>query len=181
MGFSPDDVISGFRAIVDERAERRADLRGDPETVKQRQRTVLAAAILLPISIWLMYTAKNLRVQYAPGKYGSGYLAITMMFTGVCMGGAQVVLLLRSPLRIPLAERLFRLAWLGPFGRSFVRFGQRNVKGRQTPARLPSLPPPSTISRATSPVVAQTSAASDRLATLEQRVSDLEAWRVKSS
>jgi hypothetical protein len=87
------------------------------------------------------------------------------------------VLLLRSPFRVPIGERSFRLVWLGPIGRAFVRFGARSAahatEGNSTPTpagyTLPSAGP-----RMAS--VAEPPPSTPTLASLDARVAALESW-----
>ena len=98
------------------------------------------------------------------------------------MLGVSLALLLRSPFRMPIGERLFRLVWLGPFGRAFVRFAGRG-KGARAAGESVSIRPGTSVteeksngaSRVTPRV--RTTPAGDRVANLEVRVAELERWR----
>jgi hypothetical protein len=50
-----------------------------------------------------------------------------MAISAIVLIGVGMVLLLRSPLRAPIGERFFRMIWLGPFGRAFLRFSARGA------------------------------------------------------
>jgi hypothetical protein len=82
------------------------------------------------------------------------------------------VLLLKSPFRSSPPERLFRLVWLGPIGRGFVRASMRGVKtrgGATAPVRaVPVVAPvvkPGVVS------------SSEAVTALSARVAELERWR----
>ena len=87
---------------------------------------------------------------------------------------------------MPPGERFFRRVWLGPFGRAFVRFGARGVKGRassgvpQPRARVAAIPAPLPASAVVAPVKAAGDATGDRLRAIELRVTELERWRADS-
>jgi hypothetical protein len=63
------------------------------------------------------------------------------------MAGVGFILLVRSPFRAPIGERLFRRVWLGPFGRWFIR-GAMKQKGATGPE-------PTTSPNAARPATAQ--------------------------
>jgi hypothetical protein len=79
---------------------------------------------------------------------------------------------------MPIGERLFRLVWLGPVGRGFVRFAARSSRSKggsvvstsPTVAKRAPVTPPVSI-----PAIAQ-----PQLAALESRVAELERWRKES-
>ena len=179
-GFSVDDVMTGFAAVVAERAERRTELRGDVQTTRNRRLSLMWAVILLGTSIIMAAVAFSLRRRISPTRFSSPLSGVLLIFAATILAGISVALLFKSPFRMPIGERLFRIVWLGPFGRAFVRLGARRVKARPATLRLPSQPrttvpppaslPPSSLSPPPSP---------DRLGALEQRVAALEAWRDK--
>jgi hypothetical protein len=98
--------------------------------------------------------------------------------------GVSFILLVRSPFRMPPDERFFRIVWLGPLGRGFLRFSSRGVTRRSTGATGPSV---ARIQAATgrspasdgavAPRAPTGAVASDRMASLEARVAALEKWR----
>lgn len=174
LGFSPPDIMKGLRSVVDERAGMRVQLRTDAATRARRRRTLLSAAIQLPVALGMIWLALQMR-QGEPGKYWMGYGALILVISGLVLVGVSFVLLVRSPFRMPIGERLFRLFWLGVPGRAFLRLAARRVlpssaSGRTTGAR------PRPVSAA---VVAPRPAAPVGTAsrTLEDRVRDLERWR----
>jgi serine/threonine-protein kinase len=121
FGFSAGDVLKGFRGVLNEHEEHRRRLRADPATVRRRKGTVRRALIQIPIAFALMAFAFRGRVKVGPGQYHVSALNVTIAISGLCLLGVSLVLLVRSPFRAQLNERLFRLLWLGPVGRGFLR------------------------------------------------------------
>ena len=172
-GFSVPDVLKGMTAVVDEREALRAQMRPNVEVQGRRRRTVRTAIAMLLVSAALFYWALQLRVRLGPGSYRSGWGATTMVFSSLVMLGVSMVLLLRSPFRMPVGERAFRRIWLGGFGRWFLARASRGM----TPGVTAS-------SGTTGPAVAvvntQLAAHTNNgttLADLEKRVRALEQWR----
>ena len=190
LGFQPKEIVAGLRGTVDERESMRQQLRADSDTRRRRRNTVITAAIMLPIALLLVQFSLNIRwtvsknvgvvseparqpVKSTPGR-------ITTAATGLSLLGVSLLLFARSPFRMPLGERLFRVVWLGPLGEGFLKFNARGVERRTTGTTLPG----STGSQATArtftapPVVSlPTQAPPDRIASLEDRVAALERWR----
>ncbi len=168
-GFSPADVHAGLLAVVDERATRREELRGDQRTRRARRRTVMIAIPQLLLSLLMIRAALELRVR-VDGGYRLPLGGAVLAFTGMALLGVSVVLLIRSPFRMPPGERLFRLVWLGPIGRAFLRFAGRG-------ARRSSGSAGSTTRRtapAGTPVTARPNGGDDRFRALEARIAELE-------
>ena len=179
-GFSVDEVIDGLGRVMHERAQRREELRADAETRVMRRRAMRWGFAGLIVSIAMAVEGVRLRVMYAPGRYSSGPVAVALIFSAMALLGTSVVLLMKSPFRMPPGERLFRKLWLGPFGRAFIRFGTRKVKARPATSRsLPSVRTATVGLVAGSAALSAISAATpiDAITALEQRVSALESWR----
>lgn len=128
-GFGTDEIISGMTRVVDERAVRRAELLADPLVVSARRKTVIASVFMLAGAFLLLRVAMAMRTFVREDYYLMGPGALAMLFSAASLLGVSLVLLLKSPLRMPAGERLFRWLWLGPLGRAFVRFGGRKAKG----------------------------------------------------
>jgi hypothetical protein len=94
------------------------------------------------------------------------------------MFGIGVVLLARSPFRMSLPERLFRLVWLGPIGRGFVRLAGSGVARSAAAAEVTPVRPvvPRFTARQPSAKIDH-GVPADRVANLESRVAALEKWR----
>ncbi|MBK7596955.1 MAG: hypothetical protein IPJ11_17530 [Gemmatimonadetes bacterium] len=76
----------------------------------------------------LIWFGLQLRVQVGPQQYRAPVGALVMVVSAMCMIGISVVLIVRSPIRMPAGERAFRRAWLGPVGRVFPTLGARGVR-----------------------------------------------------
>jgi eukaryotic-like serine/threonine-protein kinase len=173
LGFAPSEILRGLRSATDERAGMREQLRGDPVTRARRRRTLISAAIQLPLALGMLWLALQLRTG-EPGRYRMGYFAITLVFSGLILIGVSFVLLVRSPFRMPIGERLFRLFWLGTPGRAFLQLASRGVAASSASSRLSA-------SRSVTPAPAvrvRTAAANAApRGSLEDRVRALERWR----
>ncbi|MEQ1690411.1 MAG: hypothetical protein ABMA00_03950, partial [Gemmatimonas sp.] len=159
QGFSADALIRGLRQTVDEREARRAQLRLDADVVRRRKRTARTGVFMVVVAVLLVRTAFGLRTG-EPGNYHTPIPAVTMLFSGLICFGLGMVLLMRSPLRAPLFERVFRALWLGRPGRWFFR----SVSPKSISVTAPMKPL----------VVAATPASDAHLAALEARLARLE-------
>jgi serine/threonine-protein kinase len=185
LGFQPTEIVAGLRGTVDESESMRQQLRADADTRRRRRKTLITAAIMLPIALLLIQFSLNLRwsvgsnvgvateparqsVKSTPGR-------ITTAATGISLLGVALLLFARSPFRMPPGERLFRVVWLGPVGEAFLKFSARGVERRTTGTTIPGATGPQrTVSPPAPPPVATPP---DRIASLEERVASLERWR----
>ncbi len=135
LGFTADEVVRGFRQVVEEREAHRRQLRADPGTVARRRRTVIRTAFQLGIAILLVAGGMLSGTSTGHGKYQVGIGAGIAAVTGMCLFGVSVVLLLRSPFRAALGERLFRRIWLGPLGHRFIALAMRGRRAGATMRR----------------------------------------------
>jgi hypothetical protein len=175
-GFSVPDVLKGMTAVVDEREALREQLRPNVEVQKRRRRTVTWAIAMLVLSVILFYGALVVRVQVGPRQYRIGIGGTTMAVTSLVLLGVSLVLLIRSPFRMPVGERLFRFIWLGAFGRWFLARAARGL----TPSVTASTG--TTGQSAVVPAIATaipngSGATKPSLRDLEQRVLALEQWK----
>ena len=186
-GFGADEVLQGMARVMAEHAQRRAELRADPETRRRRRNTIRWGMILLPAALLMMWSAWRMRIPMADGRFRTPPAGITLVMSGVALLGASFVLLFKSPFRMPPGERLFRVVWLGPVGRALVRFAGRGVvagpggRARRgtgiTSAVVAHAPVAEPAAARRSPVAAPpspTHATLDQLAALEARVRELE-------
>jgi hypothetical protein len=134
LGFAVGDVLAGMAAMLDERAATRATVATDPVTRGKRKRTVIIAALMLPFAALLMKLALQMRVQVGPQQYSVGLMGVMMVFTAFALAGVGFILLVRSPFRPGIGERVFKLVWLGPFGRWFIRSAMKQKGGTAAPA-----------------------------------------------
>ena len=178
-GFTTDDVHRGLVEVVDEREVRRRELRTDAATLRGRRKTLAWAGILVVGAAALLRGAWSFRHAVANGHRMDGP-GVVLLFSAMIMFGVSLPLLVRSPVRMPVGERLFRLVWLGPIGRAFLfiagrQAGSRDVRPAATGTRPMVRPVHATNGRARTP---QPSAGPrDRVAELEVRVAELERWR----
>jgi len=159
-----------MRGVVDERATLRLQNDADPEMRARRRRAVRNARAALLGAVALIGLTLTRRVEWAPHQYSVGYLGMVTGMAGVILVGVSFMTFMRSPFRMPLGERLFRLVWLGPLGRVFLRASVRGVasaRGSTIPVTTPTF----------SPAPADASAARS----LEARVAALEQWRATIS
>ena len=173
-GFSVADVLKGMHAVVDEREAMRAQLRPNVEVQQRRRWTVRVAWAQVVASIALFWGALQLRVQVGPQSYDVGIGATTMVITSLILFGVSFVLLLRSPFRMPIGERLFRMIWLGGFGRWFLRRAARGIK----PSASASTGNTGASAATTVPVATNGARSNGALlGDLDRRVRALEQWR----
>jgi eukaryotic-like serine/threonine-protein kinase len=184
-GFSAGDVHRGLVAVMAERQSLRDELRSDPRTRRVRRRVLTVAVIQLASALVMMAAALSTRTRLGNHSYHTSKPAILITLVGVLVLGMSLVLLMRSPFRMPVGERLFRLVWLGPIGRGFVGLAGRGIA---RDSGVGSLSAPSN-SRA-APVSVSTTAAvvaspvpippADRITSLEARIAELERWRTEA-
>ena len=180
-GFTSAELMRGLNAVVAEREARREELKADPVVRRARKRTIrwaigqLAGGVL---AIWLVRRFR-IPIPNEPGHFRISTGGVVFVLTGMMLIGFSLPLLLRSPFKMALPERLFRAVWLGPFGRwVFALAGLGKVKPPGTtlassPAavsRGPTAQPP--VNSLTPPAVAMPD-----VGPLEKRVAELERWR----
>jgi hypothetical protein len=177
-GFSSADVLKGMHAVVEEREAMRAQLRPNADVQARRRRTVRMAILQLLLSAGLFYAALQIRVEWEPGRFRMGIGGITMVITSLVLFGVSFVLLLRSPFRMPIGERLFRLIWLGAFGRWFLKRAGRGLTPSAT-ASTGTTGAPAIVRVPTGENASR--AAETTIGGLDQRVRALEQWRRSQS
>ena len=168
-GFGADEIMDGLSRVVEERALRRAELRADPAVRRRRRATIAWGAGMLIVAAAMIWLGLGMRTQVAPTRYAVPLPAMFLVVSAIAMIGIALVLLFKSPFRMPPGERLFRLTWLGPAGRAFLRLAGRGVRTASTSGRRVS-------SGAAVAAAAAESvpASSSRLDRLEERVAKLE-------
>jgi len=184
MGFSVDDVRRGLAALMDERRAGRAMLRADAALVRRRRIIVVAAIAALPLAFVMARIATGMRTQIGPNAWHVPPLAMGLYVLRSILLGVGIVTLVRSPLRMPLGERLFRWTWLGGLGRSMLRrahdgldttaatrSGTHSALG--TKAVTAATPMPSLTQESSRPSVGL----APQLDALTARVEQLERWR----
>ena len=136
-GFTPEEISSGLERVVDEYEIRRAELRADAQVLRNRRRTVAAALVMLVVAVVCFRFALNFRQFVRPGLYEVGLWGTVLVAFSMFYVGVGLVLLFKSPLKMPVGERVFRLLWLSRFGRAFIRFGGRKVLAVRNGKTLP--------------------------------------------
>ncbi len=175
QGFTVDAVRSGFRQTMDEREERRTQLRTDPTIVTRRRRTVFAGVFMLVSAVVLIAMALASREFLPNGTFVPLY-AVVMLYSGLCCLGFGLVLLMRSPLRMSLWERVFRAVWFGGIGTMFLRSSAKGVvRAAETVRGVAAVENAPRGERAT--VATASSPIDKRVDSLEARVTQLERER----
>jgi len=179
-GFPREELRRGMRAIVDERETRRIQLRNDPATRSMRRKTVFASLFMLASAALLFKWALTFR-HPAENGYRIELPGAIMFLSALIETGFALSLLMRSPLRMPIGERIFRLIWLGAPGVAFFRFASVGLKGEAPTSsrRTIALPAPRNAAREvptkwSSSNGKHAAAVEPRLAALEERVATLE-------
>jgi serine/threonine-protein kinase len=204
-GYSLDDLMRGLRAVVDEQATVRQELKLDARERARRRRAVRTAAIGLPLGMLTIYLAVTVVAARPadPGPPSSGAVAATpdstvrlprrgpppnekpavaMIVMGLAMIGIGAVSLSRSPFRMPPGEFAFRQLFLRAPGRAFLALGVRAADPQATARQGRTITPVRAITpqQPSLPVVAAAPLAPTELARLEARVVALERWREHS-
>jgi hypothetical protein len=179
-GYSVNDVRDGIRRVTAERVSRRAELRADPRVRARRRRTIWSGLAMLAGAVLMIWLSLSMRTRIGPRQFQSPPGGVLLGFSGIALFGMGFVLLVKSPFRMSPPERLFRIVWLGPIGRAFVRLSMRGAKTGGGPVRRGQVSPARVAAAA--PVVAAPAprtvpAAPSSLASLEARVDALERWR----
>ncbi len=176
-GFSAESVNRGLVAVMGERESRRSELRASPRARGARRRTLMLSAVALVAAALTATWVRATRVQVGPQAYAVRPGGAVMIVVAFLVFGAGAVMIVRSPFRMPLGERLFRFVWLGPVGRGFVRVAGRGL-GRTGPAASAGAGVMAAAPVVRTAVVASPASAPNHgLDALELRVRELERWR----
>ncbi|HEY6830487.1 MAG TPA: serine/threonine-protein kinase [Gemmatimonadaceae bacterium] len=180
-GFTSDEIVRGLNAVLAERQARRDELRADPAVRQARKRSILWAIVLFAAGVIAIVLVRQFRhpVTGAPGHYYITNAGFAFVLAGMVLIGFSLPLLLRSPFKMALPERLFRRVWLGPFGRgvfALAGLGRAKLPGTTiAPGTTTTRPTPVTQTPTNSvsgPVVS-----TPDVTRLETRVAALERWR----
>ena len=178
-GFSADAVHRGLVAVLAERRTRREELRADPSARRMRRRTLGFLALSPFVMAGMIAWALTFRHQLAPRHFQTDLPGVVLLFGAIILFGVSLGLLLRSPFRMPIGERLFRIVWLGPIGRAFIRLAGGGVARQPSTSGVSGIvtarpAPPRPADQAPKAIGVH---APDRVAALELRVAELERWR----
>jgi hypothetical protein len=144
----------------------------------------------LPFTVVEFKLALHFRILVGPTRYSIRWQGTILVVASMILFGVGLSLFVRNPLRMPIGERFFRFAWLGPLGRAFVREAGAGVaRATSAPLSLQSaiaIPARTKLDTfVTEPVDSRGGVAlpdhveTDRVARLEKRVAELERWRDK--
>ena len=127
-GFGVTEIQRGLATILDEHDADRAQLRSDVLIVARRRKQIIILTALLA-STWAAqwYVVNFQRTLMQPGVYRVSRPGVVMLYSLTVTRGMSIVGLLRSPLRRPIGEWLFRWFWLGAPGRLLLRLTARRV------------------------------------------------------
>ncbi len=127
-GFSVDAIQTGLAAIGAERDADRAQLRADPAAVsRRRQQVVILLGVLVLTVLVHEYVLRFQRTEIRPGYNQVSPIGVYLLYALYAARGVALVGLVRSPLRRPVGEWLFRWFWLGAAGNAVLRFAARGV------------------------------------------------------
>jgi hypothetical protein len=177
-GFGADTVLRGFRAVLAERQARRDDLRADPSARRMRRRTLGFLALTPFIAAGMIAWGLTFRIRLGPRQFQTPLAGVALLFGAIILFGVSLGLLLRSPFRMPIGERMFRIVWLGPIGRTFIHAAGRGVARANSGSSASAIVAAQSVNRPATPASKPTGArAPDRVDALEMRIAELERWR----
>ncbi|HEX5633132.1 MAG TPA: hypothetical protein VFX50_07890, partial [Gemmatimonadales bacterium] len=187
-GFAPAEILAGFRRLLDEREADRARLQTLPHLRARRRRAVRIFWLMIAMALMLLWLVWRSRVQIGPSLYRVPRGMVVTLFSAVTMLGMAFIGLVRNPFRPTVGERLFRVLWMGAFGRGFLRLAARGVARAEAGASSPRIAAPTLRAADAAPGArgeAHTGVGAGeetvRLARLEARVEALEQWRGSSA
>jgi eukaryotic-like serine/threonine-protein kinase len=177
-GFGPAEIAAGFSHLVAEREADRAQLRADATQTRRRRRDLVGWTLLLVVSYGIIaFVSAFMRTLIAPEIHQVSRPGVWLLYVAYVLRGLSIVGLLRSPLRRPPGEWLFRWFWMGFPGRALIRRAARGVALPAT-ARVTSVAAPVAAAPHESAATRDpTSPAPHLPSTLEARVDALERWR----
>ena len=193
-GFNVAAIMTGLTAVVAERDADRAQLRADPTAVSRRRRQVVILLGVLVLTVLVHeYVLRFQRTEIRPGYNQVSPIGVYLLYAVYAARGIALVGLVRSPLRRPMGEWLFRWFWLGAPGRMVLAIAARGVAAVDAGSRSLARPvsgasavlasrlstdqaPSAMLNGDASAVITQagSSSVAERLDRLEQRVERLE-------
>jgi hypothetical protein len=127
-GFGVDEVQRSLTGVLAEHDADRAQLKADPVIVARRRRQiVILLALLASTFLVKWYVFQFLRVEYKPYYFRVSRPGAIALYAAYITRGITLVGLVRSPLRRPVGEWLFRWFWLGLPGRTVLRVAARRI------------------------------------------------------
>jgi hypothetical protein len=135
-GFGVTEIQRGLTAILDEHDADRAQQRADAQIVARRRKQIAILAVVLAASFALEWYVVNFqRTLMQPEVYHVSRPGVLMLYAANVMRGMSIIGLIRSPLRRPVGEWLFRWFWIGVAGRVLLRSAARNVPASESITR----------------------------------------------
>lgn len=175
-GFHVEAIQAGFRALGEERAAERAQLRANGHVVARRRRQIVIMVVGFLVSFLLQqWVLRTMRVELRPGWYGVSRPGVIILLAAYVMRGVSIVGLLRSPLRASVGERLFAWIWAGWPGRLVMQLFTSGVYPQTATYTIPT--PVSEAGTLPSTALRHPTPSMEATPSLEQRVAALEAWR----
>jgi len=189
-GFSIAAIQAGLAAVVAERDADRSQLRADPTAVSRRRRQVVLLLGVLALTYLVReYVLRFQRTELRPGYYQVSQIGVYLLYALFAARGIALVELVRSPLRRPAGEWLYRWFWLGVPGKAVLTVAARGVApsgvggqslaravtgGNAAPVMTQAPLAPARADEDAAGTTAGRSSIAERLDQLEQRVDRLE-------
>ncbi len=179
LGYTPEELQRFLTLIQAERDDVRAGRKADATLVKRRRlRVFLASGILIwqGVTFFLL-----LRTAISNGDATlQSRVALVSFFGGLLAIALAATILLSSPFRRSITERLFSAVWLSGLGRRILRLCGSGASS--TPAMVTRSVAPSIITQRTLPAVPPSAPASllaltDEVRQLRTRIEALESER----
>ena len=127
-GFGVSEIQRGLASLLDEHDADRAQQRADAQIVARRRKQLMILALVLAGSFVIEWYVVNFqRTLMRPEVYRVSRPGVLMLYSAYVMRGMSVIGLIRSPLRRPFGEWLFRWFWLGAAGRLLLHAASRKV------------------------------------------------------
>ena len=129
-GISTTEVQRGLAVILAERDADRAQSRADPDVVARRRRQVIINVLLYALTYPVYWYVINYqRVEQRPGWFFVSRFGSFLLYALSITRGMSIIALLRSPLRRPPGEWIFRAFRLCLLGARLLRRAARKVGG----------------------------------------------------
>ncbi len=174
-GYAANEVQRLLALTLGEKDDERARRMADAVAVKRRNRRVLLAWGIL---LWQLVTLIVLKLNRGGGLNGSievtGRASAITVFAAFLAAALSIAILLASPFRRSLSERLFNVVWLGAIGRTLFQLAAgRRRNATPVVSRVLTVPTTAATAAAAAPsltaLAADVSALNARVSTLESR------------
>jgi hypothetical protein len=149
-GFTIAELQRQLAVVQAERDEVRAQRRVDPAVVRRRRRRVLAAGVLFASQVYVLVMLLQGRISDGDANI-QGRTVIFRFFAALLATALSATVLLSSPFRRPLSERLFSMVWLGRLGARMLTAASWRSGVGQHVTRRPMQPVPVTAAPSATP------------------------------